>query len=478
MAEQYENRSLEKIDIIPFLTAVLKHWWAILLLGISFALLADGIAHLRYKPVYQSQSVLVVSYKSRSNDISRALSQAQSTTKMFSSIIQSEAMQRKVEEELGVEKFPGTATAKALESTNLMTLTVRAGEPMTAFRTIRCIIDNYSKVTDYVMDNVLLEVLEEPSIPKGPVSTVRDKHIMIRFFLIGIAAGIVLFGMMNILHDTVKKESDISEKIAARHLGTIYRDKQGKKRVKRKDSKRTVSNLLITNPMLSFRFTESTRMTATRVQSQMDRHSMKVLMVTSVGEHEGKSTVAANIAVTLAQAGKKVLLIDCDFRKPTQYLYFDVPKEEAVNLPEILRKHRDFSNLIRASKIENLYLIVNKAASFNVDEYLNNGVYEYILDFSRQQMDYVIVDSSPMALVSETVDLAQMCDATLLVIRQDTVLARDINDSIDVLNATNGKVIGCVLNDASGIRAGSTDKYGYGGHYGYGYGNYGGHYGK
>ena len=478
MAGQYENKSLEKIDIIPFLTAVLKHWWAILLLGLAFALLADSAAHLRHRPTYQSQSVFVVSYKSRSNDISRSLSQAQSTAKMFSSIIQSEAMQRKVQEELGVEKFPGTATATVLESTNLMTLTVQAREPMTAYRTIRCIMDNYNQVTDYIMENVLLEVLEEPAIPKGPVSTVRDRRIMILFFLLGIAAGILLFGMMNLFNDTVKKESDISDKIAARHLGTIYRDKQGKKRVKRKDSKRTVSNLLITNPLLSFRFTESTRMTATRVQSQMERHGVKVLMVTSVGEHEGKSTVAANIAVTLAQTGKKVLLIDCDFRKPTQYLYFDVPKEEAVNLPEILRKHRDFEGLIRASKVENLYLIVNKAASFNVDEYLNNGVYEYILDFSRQQMDYVIVDSSPMALVSETVDLAQMCDATLLVIRQDTVLARDINDSIDVLNATNGKVIGCVLNDASGIHAGSTDKYGYGGHYGYGYGNYGGHYGK
>ena len=199
MAGQFENKSLEKIDIIPFLTAILKHWWAILLLGISFALLADSAAHLRYRPTYQSQSVFVVSYKSRSTDMSRSLSQAQSTTKMFSSIIQSEAMQRKVEEELGVEKFPGTATAKVLESTNLMTLTVRAKEPMTAYRTIRCIMDNYNKVTDYVMDNVLLEVLEEPSIPKGPVSTVRDKHIMIRFFLIGIAAGIVLFGMMKMV---------------------------------------------------------------------------------------------------------------------------------------------------------------------------------------------------------------------------------------------------------------------------------------
>lgn len=478
MAGQYENRSLEKIDIIPFLTAILKHWWAILLLGLTIALLADSAAHLRYRPVYQSQSVFVVSYKSRSNDISRSLSQAQSTAKMFSSIIESEAMQRKVGEELGVEEFPGTAKASVLESTNLMTLTVRSNEPMMAYRTIRCIMDNYNTVTDYIMENVLLEVLQEPSIPKGPVSSVNDRSIMTRFFVLGIAAGVLLFGMMNILNDTVKQESDISDKIAARHLGTIYRDKQGKKRVKRADSKRTVSNLLITNPLLGFRFTESTRMTATRVQSQMDRNEAKVLLITSVGEHEGKSTVAANIAVTLAQAGKKVLLIDCDFRKPTQYLYFDIPKEEAVNLPEILRKHRDFSNLIRASKVEGLYLIVNKTPSFNVDEYLNNGVYEYILDFSRQQMDYVIVDSSPMALVSETVDLAQMCDASLLVIRQDTVLARDINDSIDILNATNGKVIGCVLNDASGIRAGSTDKYGYGGHYGYGYGNYGGHYGK
>lgn len=478
MAGQYDNKSLEKIDIIPFLTAILRHWWAILLLGLAVALLGDSIAHFRYKPVYESQSVFVVSYKSRSNDISRSLSQAQSTAKVFSSIIESDAMKRKVSEELRVESVPATATASVLESTNLMTLTVRASEPMTAYKTIRCIMDNYNKVTDYVMESVLLEVLQEPSIPKGPVSTVNDRRILVRYFILGIAAGVLLFGMMNFLNDTVKKESDISDKIAARHLGTIYRDKQGKKRVKRKDSKRTVSSLLITNPLLSFRFTESTRMTATRVQSQLDRNEAKVLMVTSVGEHEGKSTVAANIAVTLAQAGKKVLLIDCDFRKPTQYLYFDVPKEEAVNLPEILRKHRDFTNLIHASKIENLYLIVNKAASFNVDEYLNNGVYEYILNFSRQQMDYVIVDTSPMALVSETVDIAQLCDASLLVIRQDTVLARDINDSIDVLNGTNGKVIGCVLNDASGLRAGSTDKYGYGGYGGYGYGNYGGHYGK
>ncbi len=486
MAHEFNEQSIQKLDIVPFLTAILRHWWAILLLGLSLALLSDSVAHFRYHARYQSQSVFVVTNKERSNDISRSLSSAQSTAKLFSSIIESDALQKAVAADLGLEEFPAVARASVLQSTNLMTLTVTADTPMLAYRSIRSIMDNYSQVTDYVMENINLEVLQAPAIPKAPSASVNDRRTMFLGFAAGILIGILWFGLMNAMNDTVKKESDISDKIAARHLGTIYRDKQGsKKHAAGTGGSRKVSNLLITNPLLSFRYAESTRMTAMRVQNQLDRRKAKTLLVTSVGEHEGKSTVAANIALALAETGKKVLLVDCDFRKPTLYLYFNMTKDDAVNLPEILRDHKDFSNMIRTVEPSGLYLIANKTPSFNVDEYLNNGVFEYILDFSRKQMDYVIVDSSPMALVSDTVDLAQLSDASLLVIRQDTVLARDINDSIDTLNATKGSVIGVVLNDASGIHAGSTDKYGYGGHYGYGYGGHGsyggskgGHYGK
>ena len=81
-------------------------------------------------------------------------------------------------------------------------------------------------------------------------------------------------------------------------------------------------------------------------------------------------------------------------------------------------------------------------------------------------MDYVVIDTSPLALVADTEELAQMTDASVLVVREDTVLTKDINDAIDILNNTRGKVLGCILNGSSSRSTGRNGHYGYGGHYG------------
>ena len=88
-------------------------------------------------------------------------------------------------------------------------------------------------------------------------------------------------------------------------------------------------------------------------------------------------------------------------------------------------------------------------------------------------MDYILIDTSPMALVAETEELAQKADASVLVVKQDMVLTKDINDAVDALNDTNAKVLGCILNDAAQGLPGSRSHYGYGSRYGYG-----GYYGK
>ena len=88
-------------------------------------------------------------------------------------------------------------------------------------------------------------------------------------------------------------------------------------------------------------------------------------------------------------------------------------------------------------------------------------------------MDYIIVDTPPMALLADTEEIAHMADASVLVVKQDSAFARDINDSIDALNRTEAKVIGCIFND---VTAGFVERVG---HYGYGsYYGYGGYYGK
>ena len=89
-----------------------------------------------------------------------------------------------------------------------------------------------------------------------------------------------------------------------------------------------------------------------------------------------------------------------------------------------------------------------------------------IIAFCREKMDYVVIDTSPLALVADTEELAQMTDASVLVVRQDTVLTKDINDAIDILNNTRGKVLGCILNGVMSQNMAGSGHYGYGGHYG------------
>ena len=103
-----------------------------------------------------------------------------------------------------------------------------------------------------------------------------------------------------------------------------------------------------------------------------------------------------------------------------------------------------------------------------MDEILGKGAFEALLEECLDRYDYVIIDSAPAGVVTDTEELSQYADASLLVIRQDVVPVRTINDTIDMLNNTKGKVIGCVLNDAKGHGSSGASHYGYG--YGYGSG--------
>lgn len=118
-------------------------------------------------------------------------------------------------------------------------------------------------------------------------------------------------------------------------------------------------------------------------------------------------------------------------------------------------------------------MILNKTSSNSIEKLLKSATLKKIVEFCRQKMDYIIIDTSPLALVSDTEELAQMADASVLVVRQDTVLTKDINDAVDILNNTRGKVLGCILNDTSSQSYNGSGHYGYGGHH-----RYGGYYGK
>lgn len=469
MDNRMGKKSGMQIDVLSIIRDVCRQGMIILLLSVSVALLAYVFVSERYQPEYTTTFTFVVTTKGVNNNIYQNLSGAQEMAEQFSQVLGSNVLRQKVAEDLGKEQFTATTSVEILPETNLMVLSVTADTALEAFRGIRSIMENYNSVSDFVMDSVILEVLQEPQIPTAPSNSADTVGAVKNAFAFAFAALVLVFAVLSYMKDTVKNTKEVSEKVDARLLGVIYHERKMKSLREIKNA-RTFS-LLIDNPLLSFRFVESNRMSTSRIRSHMDKKDVKVLLVTSVAENEGKSTVAANLALSLAQENKNVVLIDYDFRKPAQYRIFESPEEETGNLSEILLSNESekLQGIIKKYKDTSLFTVFNKTAIASIEPLVESGRLKWLTDFFRSRMDYVILDTSPIGMVADTEEIAQYADASVLVIQQDMVLTGEINDAVDILNTTKGKVLGCIFNNVISGDVTGIGRYGYG---------YGGHYGK
>lgn len=464
MEERIDSGLVPQIDLISMLKDIAKEWWAILLLSLAVALFADIWVNATYQPEYKTSTTFVVTAKGMNTNVYQNLNSTQQLAQQFTEILDSNVLKKKVAQDLNMSSLNIDSSVDLVPETNLITLSVKAGTAVESYRILQSIMKNYNTVSDYAIKNVIIETIQSPAVSMAPVNPLNEKKTMVIVFIAAAAVLMVLVAGISYLRDTIKNPKDVTSKLDTRLLGSIYHEKKSKSLKLRK--KKEFVSMLISNPLRSFQYAESNKMMASRVRSYLDKENAKTLLVTSVMENEGKSTVAANLALGLAQEGNKVMLIDCDFRKPAQYKIFDMEGKNGDDLGKVLTGKAGTENLIRNWNDTNLYMILNRTSSNSIEAMLKSTTLRQIVGFCRQNMDYVIIDTSPLALVSDTEELAQMADASVLVVRQDTVLTKDINDAIDILNNTRGKVLGCVLNDASSSQiTGSTAHYGYGGYY-------------
>ena len=464
MEERIDSGLVPQIDLISMLKDIAKEWWAILLLSLAVALFADIWVNATYQPEYKTSTTFVVTAKGMNTNVYQNLNSTQQLAQQFTEILDSNVLKKKVAQDLNMSSLNIDSSVDLVPETNLITLSVKAGTAVESYRILQSIMKNYNTVSDYAIKNVIIETIQSPAVSMAPVNPLNEKKTMVIAFIAAVAVLMVLVAGISYLRDTIKNPKDVTSKLDTRLLGSIYHEKKSKSLKLRK--KKEFVSMLISNPLRSFQYAESNKMMASRVRSYLDKENAKTLLVTSVMENEGKSTVAANLALGLAQEGNRVMLIDCDFRKPAQYKIFDMEGKNGDDLGKVLTGKAGTENLIRNWNDTNLYMILNRTSSNSIEAMLKSTTLRQIVGFCRQNMDYVIIDTSPLALVSDTEELAQMADVSVLVVRQDTVLTKDINDAIDILNNTRGKVLGCVLNDASSSQiTGSTAHYGYGGYY-------------
>lgn len=435
----------DEINLHGLITLLLKNLWVIAALCVSALLCYTSVCRLTYTPTYTSTATFMVSAKD-STSAYNSLTTTQSMASVFVEVFQSNVLREKIQEQMPDGRFDGTINTTTIPETNLLIVTVTSKEPDTSFRALNLLVDNYSAISDYVFSNAQLEVIKDPIVPVAPSNPLKVESrypiiLLIAFFLS--AGGIVA---IYIMRDTVKTPKAARRKIDAKLLRTINHEKKNKTLRARLQRKNIAP--LITNSLIKKGFIEDNLSLCSALEYHARRRGQKVVMVTSLGENEGKSTIAANLALALAEKNRRVVLLDCDFRKPSLHKIFELPVQKEQTLTSyLLQEDLDPTSFLVENKKHGITLGISQSSGRSITKLLNNGRLSALLQLLRTQVDYVILDTPPMLAAADTETIAAMVDTALLVVRSDFMPTGSINDGLERLRKSAPEVCGFVLNN-------------------------------
>lgn len=183
----------------------------------------------------------------------------------------------------------------------------------------------------------------------------------------------------------------------------------------------------------------------------------KVVVLTSASPSEGKSTTTANLAVALSEAGQNTLVIDCDLRRPALHNYFDTRNLRGlVDILTVGRKPRD----VWHEPMLKLKLITAGPPPLNPAELLGSRRFAALLNQVRQEFDYVLLDTPPATVVTDSAIVGALADGVLLVLDAQGTRKSPLRQAVRELEGVGAKVLGTVLNNVAGSK-GAYTSYGY-----------------
>jgi capsular exopolysaccharide synthesis family protein len=299
-----------------------------------------------------------------------------------------------------------------------------------------------------------------------PVNALRDpvwpRPVMVLCLSL-IAGGLLGAGVTLVLHwmdQRIRTLAELRKVLDYPVLGQIFQLTE--------DQKAGIAEFgLISQIMPRSAWAEAYRSMRTNIDFLRRSRNIHVIQVTSAHPGDGKSASSSNLAITLARAGRKVLLIDADLRKPTLHKVFGVAREGGFSL--VLKDVLTLTQAIQHSSIEGLDLIAAGPEPGNPAELLACPRFVAALDEARGLYDAVIVDTSPILAVTDPAIVGALVDGIVLVVQPSSLKRHDVELTRELLQNLETPVLGILINRIG--RAEAAESFGYG--YGYGYGSYG-----
>jgi capsular exopolysaccharide synthesis family protein len=216
---------------------------------------------------------------------------------------------------------------------------------------------------------------------------------------------------------------------------------------------------------------EAYRTIRTSIFFGVPKGQAKTILITSPTVGDGKTTLVSNLGLTMAQAGQKTIIVDCDFRRPMQHNIFDVGRQ--TGLSNVITGNTPLSDAIQRGPIDNIDILACGADVPNPSELLNSELFLKILNELSSRYDRVLIDSPPVMPVADSQILGAICDITILVLRAEKSTKKISKLACDNLVGVGAHLLGAVINDVPQPKS----RYGYYNYRRYGYYSYGYDYG-
>jgi capsular exopolysaccharide synthesis family protein len=458
----------KEVSLEQLFKLLLKHKLLILIFTVMGLLISLGVTKLVMKEKYQSFVKLYVyspslGQSSSSADLN-ALNYAQKVVNTYIQMLDTRSFREEIRTVTGLNyterQLDTMIEYSALNATEVFQATVTSNKPEDSLRIATAISSAAPAVISNIQESSNLKIVDEAVINNVPVSPNLRTNLAIGL-VGGLAAAVFLIFMMDLFDNKVKSAVDLSELHSISVLAEvsdISKADRGKKGARTAPVTKEGEMYQIDKAYM-----EAYRTARTNLAFSVLKKGCKKIVITSSVSKEGKTTTSVNLAIALSQQiGVKVLLIDCDLRKPRLHQFFGFPSVPGVS--DCLGGFNNLEEVMRQTHFPNLALITAGTIPPNPSELLSSNAFTTFAESLQNEFDYILFDTSPINIVVDAFSLLKICDGAVLTAVQGVSTHPEFEKTVGIVKNLGAKVVGAVLHGVE-----STRKKGYSGEYYYYY---------
>lgn len=426
-----------------YLATIRRNWIIVLLVTMIGG--ASGFAlSAATTPSYRATAsvYVTINYGNSANDLSQGSTYTQNSMQSYALVATSPVVLDPVIEQLGLKttaaSLASTISVITPDKTVVLQVGATSASPQTAAdianavaTTLATQIEQVSPKSTAGASSVTARTIA-PAVPPTYASSPNTKLNVGAGLLLGLLAGVILAVLRDALDTRVRSADEVTAMTDAPLLGAIERD-QGS----------AVSGLVVRRDPLGS-VSESYRALRTNLQFVAVDSTNLTLVITSSLPNEGKSTIASNLALALAEAEQSVVLVDADLRRASIAEYAGI--EGAVGLTTVLIGRASFDDVVQPGGHASLDILPAGEIPPNPSELLSSHAMVTLIDELRRRYDVVVIDAAPMIAVADAAVLSQIVDGIVVVADSTKVRRPQLSRTLEDLDRAGAVVLGIVLN--------------------------------